>query len=87
MDKQADSGVLFPAMSKKHEKAPDFSGEITIDLSNDVKVVRDGNLLTIKINGWKKRSKAGNTFMSLAVDRWVPKTQKPKDDFDEEVPF
>lgn len=89
MDKRPDSGVLFPAKVKKHEKAPDFSGDLTIDLSNLTNVVRDGDLLTVKVNGWKKKSRTGDSYLSMAVNRWVPNkdAQPKKDDFEDEVPF
>jgi len=85
---RADSGVLLAATSKRSEKAPDYFGEIVIDLSNKTKLDRQGDLLIVKLSGWKKKSKAGNTFLSLAVDRFVPKNQsEPKNDFDEDIPF
>lgn len=88
-----DSGILLASQSKKTEKSPDYYGEITVNLADLTKITKDGNLYTIKLSGWKRRSKAGNTFLSLAVDRWVPKNApapqaKRRDDFeDEEVPF
>jgi hypothetical protein len=49
----------------------------------------------IKISGWKKVAKNGKTFLSLAVDRFVPQqqgggryedqSQQPADDSD--IPF
>ena len=85
---RADSGILLAATSKRSEKAPDYFGEIVIDLSNKTKLDKQGDLLIVKLSGWKKKSKAGNTFLSLAVDRFVPKNQaEPKNDMDEDVPF
>ena len=85
---RADSGVLLAATSKRSEKAPDYFGEIVIDLSNKTKLEKQGDLLIVKLSGWKKKSKAGNTFLSLAVDRFVPKNQgEPKNDMDEDIPF
>jgi hypothetical protein len=86
-----DSGILLASQSKKTEKSPDYYGEITVNLADMTKITKDGNLYTIKLSGWKRRSKAGNTFLSLAVDRWIPKNspapQSSKNDFDEDVPF
>lgn len=91
MDKRPDSGALLAVKVKKSEKSPDYFGEIVVDLSNMTKIEKDGNVYTIKLSGWKRRSKSGEVFLSLAVDRWVPKNaQAPKaksDDFDEDVPF
>lgn len=92
-DKEArpDSGILLASQSKKSEKSPDYYGEITVNLADMTKITKDGQLYTIKLSGWKRRSKAGNVFLSLAVDRWVPKNATPpkrSNDFDdEEVPF
>jgi len=64
-----DSGKLNASKSKKSDKSPDYWGDIAInlkDLSN-VKVV-DG-LHVFKLSGWKKVSKSGNTFLSIAIDR------------------
>lgn len=85
---RADSGALLASSSKRSEKSPDYFGEIVIDLSNKTKLVREGDLLIVKLSGWKRQSKSGNTYLSLAVDRFVPKTSAPKkDDMDEEIPF
>lgn len=92
-DKEArpDSGILLASQSKKTEKSPDYYGEITVNLADMTKITKDGNLYTIKLSGWKRRSKAGNTFLSLAVDRWIPKKlpapQSSNNDFDEDIPF
>lgn len=88
MDKRIDSGALMAVKVKKSEKSPDYFGEIVIDLANLTKIEQDGKVYTVKLSGWKRRSKNGDVFLSLAVDRWVPKTApKAKDDLDEDVPF
>jgi hypothetical protein len=85
---RADSGVLLAVTSKRSEKSPDYFGEIVIDLANKTKLEKQGDLLIVKLSGWKKKSKAGNTFLSIAVDRFVPKNQaEPKNDVDEDIPF
>jgi Zn-dependent M28 family amino/carboxypeptidase len=87
-DIRPDSGALLAVTSKRSEKSPDYFGEIVIDLSNKTKLDKQGDLLIVKLSGWKKKSKAGNTFLSLAVDRFVPKNQaEPKNDMDEDIPF
>ena len=81
-----DSGRLMASMSKKHEKSPDYWGEIAIDVKDFTKVEKtpDG-LFVFKLNGWKKRSKTGAAYLSLSVDRWVPKGSS--DDIKEDIPF
>ena len=72
-------GVLFGNRDKKTEKSPDYSGTINID-------GRELNL-----SGWKKVSKKGGTFLSLAVSEKRPSKPEPKveaaEGFDDEIPF
>lgn len=93
-----DSGMLMASKVKKNPKSSDYFGEITIDTKNKTKVIDHGNgVYTFKLGGWKKVSKAGSTFLSLSVDRWVPEgerqaaaqSQQPAaQDFpDEDIPF
>ena len=89
-----DSGRLMAATSKRHEKAPDYWGEIAIDVKDLTKVERQGDLLVFKLNGWKRKSQGGMTYLSLAVDRYVenkPNTSsKPKkkdDDLESDIPW
>lgn len=92
-DVRPDSGALLAAKTKRHEKAPDYFGEIVVDLSNDTKLERRGHLLVIKLSGWKRVSKSGNTFLSLAVDRFIPRSEStPRNEskakeLDEDIPF
>ena len=88
MDKKLDNGVLMAVKSKKSEKAPDYFGEITINVDDLTNIEKHGDVYTVKLSGWKKRSKSGDVYLSLSVNRWVPKSSpKRNDDFDEEVPF
>jgi hypothetical protein len=79
------------SQSKRSEKSPDYWGEIAIDVKDMTKVQKtEDGLYVFKINGWKKKSKSGVTYLSLAVDRFIPKEEpKPsrRDDDDEDVPF
>jgi uncharacterized protein (DUF736 family) len=85
-----DSGKLNASKSKKSEKSPDYWGDIAINLKdlNNVQVV-DG-LHVFKLSGWKKVSKSGNTFLSIAIDRREAEG-KPTDNApatpDEDIPF
>ena len=88
-----DSGRLMAATSKRHEKAPDYWGEIAIDVKDLTKVERQGDLLVFKLNGWKRKSQGGMTYPSLAVDRYVENkpntssTPKKKDDIEDDIPW
>ncbi len=91
-EQRPDSGRLMATQSKKHEKAPDYWGEIAIDLKNMTKIEVVNGLHIIKLSGWKKKSKTGVVYLSLGVDRFVPKNaaapqQAKDDDLDGDVPF
>jgi uncharacterized protein (DUF736 family) len=79
-----NTGALFAVKAKKSPKGPDYTGNMLVDL-NTLTVV-DGKV-EIKISGWKKTAKTGSSFLSLAVDTFVPKAQgeqKPAQQNDEE---
>lgn len=84
-----DSGRLMASQSKKTEKSPDYWGEIAIDIKDPTKVRVENGLHIFKINGWKKKTKTGNTYLSIAVDRFIPKTDaRPvAKQEDEDFPF
>ena len=93
-----DSGSLRATQSKRFPMSPDYWGSIVINLADETGFVREGNNLTIKISGWKRPDASGKTYLSLAVDRWVPTEQSASnpapaksksgfDDMDSDVPF
>ena len=73
-----NSGSLVPSTIRKSEKSPDFFGSIKIDPAylRDLIAKSDG-LVEIKLSGWKRQSKAGNNFLSIAVDTFVKKDAAP----------
>ena len=75
----ANSGSLVPSTIRKSEKSPDFFGSIKVDPAylKDLMSKSDG-LVEIKLSGWKRQSKAGNNFLSIAVDTFVKKDAAPK---------
>ena len=71
-----DSGRLMAAQSKRTEKSPDYWGEIAIDVKDMTKVEKTPEgLLVFRLNGWKKKSRSGTTYLSLSVDRYIPKEE------------
>ena len=68
--------------------SPDYFGSLTFDVTDMTNITRNGNLITVKFNGWKKTSNSGKTFLSLAVNRYVgdgapsQSRQNKADDFD-----
>jgi len=89
-EQRPDSGRLMAAQSKRSEKAPDYWGEIAIDIKDMTNVQVEKGFVTFKLSGWKKRSKSGTTYLSLAIDRRVredePRKPAPRQD-DDDVPF
>lgn len=73
-----NSGSLFPSTVRKSDKSPDFFGSIKIDPAylQDLMSKSDG-LVEVKLSGWKRESKTGNKFVSLAVDTFVKKDAAP----------
>ena len=85
-----DSGQLMASQSKKSEKSPDYWGEIAIDPKDMTKVQVQNGLHVFKINGWKRKTKTGKVYLSLAVDRYVPRGEEPQkhnDQDDSDIPF
>jgi hypothetical protein len=89
-----DSGSLKASAVKKSESSPDYWGTIAIDLSNTAAVKVVDGLSVFKISGWKKRNSAGQTYLSLAINRWVPEhdaiaERKLSSSFgqDDDIPF
>lgn len=60
-----NSGVLFRNEKKQQEKQPDYTGTITV-LSEKWRLA-----------GWIKKSKAGQSYLSLAVSPFVA-PERPK---------
>lgn len=90
-EQRPDSGRLMATQSKKHEKAPDYWGEIAINLKDLTKIEVVNGLHVVKLSGWKRKTKNGVTYLSLSVDRFIPKgSMQPKaeaNDDDSDVPF
>ena len=92
MDNQnnPNSGVLFSAKAKTNPKAPDYKGAFSIDLRSVERDPHNENIVNFKLSGWKRVSKGGNTFLSLALDTYKPDQQptvQPKETSHDEDPF
>ena len=66
-------GALFTSSQRKSEKAPEFFGSIKLDRAyiKDLLSKTDEDGIEVKLSGWKKPTKTGGTFLSLAVDTFV----------------
>lgn len=60
-----NSGVLFRNEKKQQEKQPDYTGTITVMSEK------------WRLAGWIKKSKAGQSYLSLAVSPFVA-PERPK---------
>ena len=92
-----DNGSLRASTSKKGPKSPDYWGNIAINLNDMTNIKTEDGLTVVKLSGWKKVGKDGKTYLSLAVDRFLPKQEggdysrqpiRQEDDFgDQDIPF
>ena len=84
-----NKGSLFPSTVRKSEKSPDFFGSIKVDRSylRDLMDKHTEDLVEIKLSGWKRESKTGNRFLSLAVDTYVKPEGPPVTKSQEKDPW
>jgi hypothetical protein len=70
-----NSGALF-MREKKSEKAPEWGGEITMEVSLLKKLIEesDGDGVKIKISGWVRQGNRGE-FISIKYDDFKPANQ------------
>ena len=89
-EQRPDSGRLMAAQSKKSDKSPDYWGEIAINPKDMANVTVENGLHIFKLSGWKKKSKGGNTYLSLSVKRMEAEATTPQrkpEISDDDVPF
>jgi hypothetical protein len=90
-EQRPDSGRLLASKSKANERSPDYFGELAINIEDMTAAKVEDGFVIFKLNGWKKKSKAGVTFLSLSVNRFVPDGTSPppkKSNYNEEdFPF
>jgi len=82
-----NQGTLHATKAKLNPKAPDYFGELLINL-NDAEV--DGNVAKVKLGGWKTKAASGATYLSLKVDNYKGGASSPKQENtieDDEIPF
>lgn len=70
-----DSGTLNKQVTKTNPLGPDYWGDIRVNLKDLTAIKTENGLTVIKLSGWKKEDKNGRTFLSLAVNRYVPEEQ------------
>ena len=77
-------GSMFLSKNKKTEKAPDFYGSIHIDKDLLIELVKNRNseLIEVKLSAWKRATKNGDPWLSLAVDTFKREPAPAKDPWD-----
>jgi hypothetical protein len=85
-ENKAPYGSLFAAKAKTNPKAPDYYGDVVIDVSQFDIV--DGTI-KISLSGWKKQLTNGSgTFLSLQASKpFVKGEQSSATDMDDDIPF
>ena len=84
-----NSGALFANAVKKNPKAPDYYGDLLIDLSAFQAV--DGKI-KVALAGWKKVSKNGKTFLSISAKQFEERNTNTQPvaetkEQDDDIPF
>jgi uncharacterized protein (DUF736 family) len=64
MKEYVNSGAFFANTVKTNPKAPDYQGDILVDLK--ALGIGEGKY-SLKLAGWKKTSAKGTSFLSLSV--------------------
>ncbi len=87
-----DGGNLRATLTKKGAKSPDYWGSIAVNLKDMTKIEVVDGLHVIKLSGWKKVDTSGKTYLSIAVDRFIPEStgstpQRQSQAQDDDVPF
>lgn len=78
-------GTFFAQAVKTSDNSPDYRGDITITL-NDFQV--ENGRIKIALAGWKKVSKTGNKFLSIACQQKIEKQNiQTTENKDDEIPF
>ena len=84
-----NTGSLFSSTVRKSPKSPDFWGGVAVDrayLKHLLEQTAEDHVV-IKLSGWKKESKTGNRFLSLAVDTYVKPEGAPVPKSQEKDPW
>jgi hypothetical protein len=70
-----DTGTLRAQGSKKTANSPDYWGDIHINLKDMTAIKIEDGCHVIKLSGWKKVDKSGKVYLSIGVNRFVPREE------------
>ena len=87
-----DSGTFKSSAAKTNPNAADYWGEIHVNMKDMTAIKIENGNHVIKLSGWKKTDKNGKTYLSLKVNRYIPKEEgttirQEHQSQDEEDPF
>jgi len=100
-----NNGSLFTQKTKKNASSPDITGKMMLkksDLEFENFTDEDGNSIQvarIRLSAWRKKTKAGDTYLSLSLNTWKPEEERvqpkkieeeePKkmEEQDDDIPF
>jgi len=83
-----NTGAVFRAKEKKHDKSPDMFGSLKIDKHYLLNLIEESNgqLVEIKFSGWTAVSQKGEKYLSLKLSTLQPTPKKDTED-DDSIPF
>lgn len=75
--KYPNTGALFTSTNKRNDRAPDMFGDIKIEveLLKQLMSKQEDGIVTIKLDGWKKKDKNGNALVSMKVNTFEKREQ------------
>ena len=74
-EERSNSGSLFFNQKKSSDKAPDFTGTLTIGEDLAALIRKSPGSVQFRLAGWKKVTSTGNNWLSISVSNNEP----PKD--------
>jgi len=71
-EERPNSGSLFFNQKKQSDKAPDFTGTVTIGEELAELIRKSPGSVQFRLAGWKKVTSAGNNWLSISVSSTEP---------------
>lgn len=73
-DERPNTGALFLNQKKQSDKAPDFTGTLTIGEELADLIRKSPGSTQFRLAGWKRTTSTGNTMLSVSVSNIQPPT-------------
>ena len=86
-EERPNTGVLFVNDRKQSDKAPDFSGTLTIgeDLADLIR--KSPGSTQFRLAGWKRATSTGSTMLSIAVSNIQGTYSKKRTENNDDTPW